>query len=167
MFSTTMHEGAALLGVAPVALDGSWSARIPANIPVHLQAVDIFGMSVFGEPVWISGRPGEARICGGCHEDRTKTTSVTPGLLDGFAAGAANLMADKPRSQRQQATPMAPTAVVGIAWDKHLQPMFDTKCISCHDGSATAANPSYTVTNTKTGQTLTWRFNLKGDPVPA
>jgi hypothetical protein len=167
MFSTTMHEGAAVLGVAPVALDGSWSARIPANIPVHLQAVDIFGMSVFGEPVWISGRPGEARICGGCHEDRTKTTNVTPGLLDGFAAGAANLMADKSRTQRINMAPINPTDVVGIAWDKHLQRLFDTKCISCHDGSMTAANPTYTVTNTKTNQTLTWRFNLKGDPVPA
>ncbi len=167
MFSNTMHEGAALLGVAPVALDGSWSATIPANIPVHLQAVDIFGMSVFGEPVWISGRPGEARICGGCHEDRTKTTNVTPGLLDGFAAGATKLMSDKKRSERLNMAPVNPTDVVGVAWDKHLQRMFDTKCISCHDGSATAANPSYTITNTKTNQTLTWRFNLKGDPVPA
>jgi hypothetical protein len=166
MFSTTMFEGHANLGVAPVALDGSWSATIPANIPVHLQTVDIFGMSLFSEPMWISGRPGEARICGGCHEDRTKTTTVTPGLLDGFAAGAAKLMSDKPRSQRLNMVPANPTDVVGVAWDKHLQLMFDTKCISCHDGSATAANPSYTVTNTKTGQTLTWRFNLKGDAIP-
>jgi hypothetical protein len=167
MFGTTMFEGHANLGVAPVALDGSWSATIPANIPVHLQAVDIFGMSLFNEPVWVSGRPGEARICGGCHEDRTKTTSVTPGLLDGFAAGATKLMSDKPRSARLNMAPASPTAVIGVAWDKHLQPVFDAKCTSCHDGSATAANPSYTLTNTKTGQTVTWRFNLKGDPLPA
>src|SRR5262249_34035475 len=38
MFGNTMHEGHNNLGVARVALDGSWSATIPANIPVHMQA---------------------------------------------------------------------------------------------------------------------------------
>ncbi|HEX7836362.1 MAG TPA: hypothetical protein VF469_02805, partial [Kofleriaceae bacterium] len=86
MFGTTMFEGHANLGVAPVQADGSWSAKIPANIPVHLQAVDVFGMSLFNEPVWFSGRPGESRMCGGCHENRTQTTLVKPGVIDAAVA---------------------------------------------------------------------------------
>jgi hypothetical protein len=38
--------------------------------------------------------------------------------------------------------------------------------VSCHDGSATAANPSYTISNPTTGDSVTWRFNLKADQVP-
>jgi hypothetical protein len=172
MFGTTMFEGHANLGVAQVASDGSWSAKIPANIPVHMQAVDVFGMSLFSEPVWVSGRAGEARMCGGCHEDRTKTTNVTPGLLDTFAAGASLLMTTPTgtvaRSARINTAPVAPTDIVGVGWSTQLQPIFDAKCISCHDGTASTANPSYTIINAATGQTVaTWVFNLKSDPLPA
>ena len=60
MFGTTMFEGQAQLGIAKVATDGSWLATVPANVPLHLQAIDNFGMSLFNEPVWFSGRAGES-----------------------------------------------------------------------------------------------------------
>jgi len=77
-FGTPRFEGHANLGVAPIAADKSWSAKIPANVPVHLQAVDRFGMSIFNEPVWFSGRAGEARMCGGCHESRPRPPTSRP-----------------------------------------------------------------------------------------
>ncbi len=168
MFGTTMFEGHANLGVAPIAADKSWSATIPANIPVHLQTVDVFGMSLFSEPVWISGRPGESRMCGGCHEDRTKTTNVTPGLLDTFAAGATKLMSDQPRSARLNAAPVNPTDIVGVAWDKQLQPIFDAKCVSCHGDDNKAGIAPYTITDpTGVMPAVTWTFNLSGGALPA
>jgi hypothetical protein len=125
-------------------------------------------MSLFNEPVWFSGRPGEARVCGGCHENRTSTTNVTPGLLDTFASGAAELFGTTPRAQRVKTAPASATEVVGVAWDKQVQPIFDAKCISCHDGTPGPANPSYTIVDATTGAVvLTWTFNLKGDPLPA
>jgi len=166
-FGTTMFEGQANLGVAPVAADKSWSAKIPANIPVHLQAVDVFGMSLFNEPVWFSGRAGEQRMCGGCHEDRTRTTNVTPGQLDTFALGAASLHGDTPRNLRLNTSPALPTDLIGVGWNTQLQPIFDAKCVSCHGADNKAGIAGYTITDATTGTQTTWTFNLTGDPLPA
>jgi hypothetical protein len=168
MFGNTMFEGHANLGVAPINNDGSWSAKIPSNIPIHLQAVDKFGMSLFNEPVWFSGRPGESRICGGCHEDRARTTTIPPGATDALATGATDLMSAIPRGARVNKTPAGdPKKIVGVAWDALVQPIFDAKCVTCHDGTANANNPSYTISSADGKQSYTWTFNLKGDQVSA
>jgi hypothetical protein len=165
-FGTTMFEGHANLGVAPINADGSWSAKVPANIPIHLQTVDKFGMSLFNEPVWFSGRPGEARMCGGCHEDRTRTTNVSPGLLDTFAAGAANLYADKPRAQRINKTPTDATDIVGCGWDTLVQPILDTNCVGCHDATHNTNLGAYQIVD-KTGAVIAnWHLDLSGGALP-
>jgi hypothetical protein len=166
-FGTPRFEGQANLGVARVAADGSWSAKIPANVPVHLQAVDVFGMSLFNEPVWFSGRAGESRMCGGCHEDRTRTTNVTPGQLETFSLGAAQLFGTKPRAERLNTAPASPTDIVGVGWDTQVQPILNAKCIACHDERNTAGIAPYTVTDPKTGTSISWTFNLTGAPLPA
>jgi len=160
-FGLTEHEGAAILGVAPVQEDGSWAALVPANVPVHLQPVDVFGMSLRSEPVWFSGAPGESRFCGGCHESRTATTVIQPGITQAIAAGPSELRATTPRAQRVSAD-FTRDGTVGIPWDQALQPIFDAKCISCHDGTAGAANPSWTITDPDTGASFTWTFDLRG-----
>ncbi|HET7501759.1 MAG TPA: hypothetical protein VFK02_12165 [Kofleriaceae bacterium] len=167
-FGTTMFEGHANLGVAPVSQqDGSWSALIPANVPVHLQAVDIFGMALFSEPVWFSGRAGEARMCGGCHEDRTRTTNVQPGQLETFAKGASPLMGTVARNDRQNPTTTDSKSIVGVAWDKQLQTLFTTKCVACHGDDNKAGVASYTITDpTGVMAPVTWTFNLTGAPLP-
>ena len=71
MFGLTMDEGAAVLGEAPVYPDGSWLANVPPYIPVHLQPIDKFGLSIRNQRLWIQGEPGEDRRCVGCHETRT------------------------------------------------------------------------------------------------
>jgi hypothetical protein len=133
-----------------------------------MQAVDIFGMSLFSEPVWVSGRPGEARMCGGCHEDRTKTTNVTPGLLDTFAAGASQLMPTVARASRLNRTPASPTDIVGVGWSNQVQAIFDAKCISCHGDSNTAGVAPYTITDPSGVMApVTWTFNLSSGALPA
>ena len=166
-FGTTQFEGHANLGVAPIAPDKSWSAKIPANVPVHVQAIDVFGMSLFNEPVWFSGRPGESRMCGGCHEDRTRTTNVTPGQLDTFAIGATPLMGGVARSARLNKTPAKATDIVGVGWDTQVQPIFDAKCVSCHGDTNTAGIAPYTITDPTSGMSVSWTFNLTGKPLPA
>jgi hypothetical protein len=169
MFGTTMFEGHANLGVAPLATDNkSWSALVPANIPLHLQAVDKFGMSIFNEPVWFSGRPGEARMCGGCHEDRTQTTNVTPGLIDTFAQGASQMFGTTPRAQRLNTNPLTATQVMGVGWSTQVQPIFTGSCVTgCHDANNSAGVPGYQIKDAQGNLLASWTLNLTGDPLPA
>ncbi|HUH00480.1 MAG TPA: hypothetical protein VML75_00715, partial [Kofleriaceae bacterium] len=51
---------------------------------------------------------------------------------------------------------------VGIPWDGALQPLFDSKCVSCHDGTAGPANPSYTIMDPESGLSQTITFDLRG-----
>jgi len=162
-FGITEHEGAAVLGVAPVRGDGSWLALIPANVPVHLQAIDTFGMTHkdANEPVWFSGAAGESRVCGGCHESRTDTVIIDPGLTEAVARGPSDLRALAPRADRVSASFTRDTTV-GVPWDTALQNVFNAKCVSCHNGTAGPANPSWTISDPMTGASFTWTFDLRG-----
>ena len=169
-FGLTEHEGAAVLGVVPVQDDGSWAALIPAHVPVRQQAIDIFGMSLQSEPVWISGNAGESRFCGGCHEDRAATTVIEPGITDAIAVGPVDLLSSVDRSSRVTASFTDAGGLINVArddvrdvpWDVAVQAAFDAKCISCHEGTPGEANPSYTITDPATGQSQTITFDLRG-----
>ena len=166
-FGLTEHEGAARLGVAPVHADGSWAALVPANTPVHQQLIDRFGVSLANEPVWVSGNPGESMVCGGCHESRSDTTVIDPGLTDAIAAGPVDLMSTVPRVDRKTAvvSPSSNSQIVGVSWPQTLQTILDAKCVSCHDGSerSDGANPEVVIVDSETGASQTFRFNLTGE----
>jgi len=162
-FGTTEFDGQSLYGEVPVRADGSFAARIPANVPVHMQVVDKFALAIANEPVWISGRAGEQRTCGGCHENRAKSPNVTPGQIQAILSGAENL--DVPRASRVS-TNYTYGNVRGVPWDKALQPIFDAKCVTCHDGDASKpGNPSFTVTDMTSGTSQTFVFDLRGQAV--
>lgn len=172
MFGTTMFEGQANLGVARVAGDGSWLAHVPANVPLHLQAVDVFGMSRENEPVWFSARAGESRVCGGCHENRAATTVINPGITQANAIGPTDAMGLVARNRRlstdaELASPTtSPDRLIGMAWDKAIQPIFDAKCTSCHDGTPNATNPTYQIIDPTTGMMVAeFTFDLTNKPV--
>jgi hydrazine synthase alpha subunit-like protein len=177
MFGTTEFDGQSKYGEVPVQADGSFAAVVPGNVPFHIQLVDKFGMSLANESIWISGRAGEQRFCGGCHESRTKAATLPPGIPTNVLNGAVNLVT--PRSQRLSTTAyqlsggnltgagIAPgdNAVRGVPWDTAIQPILDAKCTSCHNGVANAANPSYTITDNATGLSQTFVFDLRGQKV--
>jgi hypothetical protein len=159
-FGTTEFDGQSRYGEVPVATDGSFSARVPANVPVHMQVVDKFAVSIADEPIWISGRSGEQRTCGGCHESRTASTDLTPGQLEAVLRGAVNLVV--PRAQRVSLD-FSYDNIKGVPWDLALQPVFDAKCASCHDGDATKpGNKSFTVTDMTSMTEQTFVFDLRG-----
>src|SRR5439155_18722295 len=164
MFGLTEFDGQSRYGEVPIYADGSFAARVPANVPVHMQLIDKFAMSLASEPVWISGRAGEQRFCGGCHENRSKNTVITPGTTEAVQRGPVDL--DTPRAQRLSLD-FSYDKVRGVPWDKALQPIFDAKCVSCHDGNpGKPGNPSYTVTDTTLGTMQTFTFDLRSQPVP-
>jgi hypothetical protein len=67
---------------------------------------------------------------------------------------------------RANPAPATATDVVGVPWSSVVQDIFDRKCVSCHNGTPGPANPSYTITDTTTGQLVaTWTFDLRSQPV--
>jgi len=186
MFGTTMFEGHANLGVAPVATDGSYLAHVPANVPIHQQAVDVFGMSLFNEPVWVSSRAGESRVCGGCHEDRATSTVINPGITEAAATGPMDAMGMTPRSSRITAAADLTNAnliaadgtginkIVSIGWGGSdptasgtgaVQQVFNDNCVSCHGADNKAGIPGYTITDQMGKVVLNWTFNLSAAPI--
>jgi Hydrazine synthase alpha subunit middle domain len=167
-FGSTEFDGQSVYGEIPLQKDNSFTAAVPGNVPFHIQLVDKFAMSVANESIWISGRAGEKRVCGGCHENRAKTPLLAPGQVDSVLSGAVNL--DIPRAQR--ITPQLAGgggydfsygSIRGVPWDKAIQPMLTAKCASCHDGDASKAyNPTFTVMDLTTGTSQTFTFDLRG-----
>ena len=156
MFGLTMFEGAAVLGEAPIYGDGSWLAAVPPYIPIHLQPIDKYGLSIRNQQLWIKGMPGETRRCIGCHESRTD-----PGTLAlGQNQTAADLAGPQPFTE-----PIADR--VEFPWNKKVQPVLDAKCVSCHNSSTTSY---YYMTRTDpvTGQQTTYAIptlDLSSNPV--
>jgi len=163
MFGLTMHEGAAVLGETKVYGDGSWLANIPPYIPVHLQPIDKFGMSIRSQGLWIQGEPGENRRCVGCHESRTgqgvpgADLGANPTAAD--HAGPDNLM-----------MPVQDRVTNGeYGWNVKVQPILTQLCAGCHNSSTTTY---YQVTRTDpvTGKVTTYNvpyLDLSDTPVTA
>jgi Hydrazine synthase alpha subunit middle domain len=163
MFGLTEEEGSNLIAEIPVQADGSWAALVNPNIPINLQAVDKYDLSLRNEPVWISGRPGEARLCGGCHEDRAKTTVIQPGQV--LALANTPPMFNLARADRVNMDFGSVRTSGGVPWSTQLQAIFDAKCISCHEGTKGPANKTLTfVENIPGAVPVEFTFNLKGDP---
>jgi hypothetical protein len=163
MFGLTEFDGQSLYGEVPVYSDGSFSAKVPANVPLHMQLIDKFAMSIASEDVWVSGRAGEQRFCGGCHEDRAKNSVIAPGTIEAAVRKPVDL--DVPRAQRVSMD-FSYDKVRGVPWNLAIQPIFDAKCTSCHDGVPGAANKSFTIMDRTKMTMQTFVFDLRGQKLP-
>jgi len=155
MFGLTMDEGAAILGEADVNPDGSWLADIPPYVPVHLQPIDKFGMSIRNQRLWIQGMPGEDRRCIGCHEQRSGVGAPSRGQNPTVAEQRQAQQFLMPIADRRELpwalkanyqTPVEPKILV--------QKILDQKCASCHSGGAgdPFAGRTYTISATLPNQ---------------
>jgi hypothetical protein len=148
MFGLTMHEGAAVLGETLVNADGSWLANVPPYIPMHLQPIDKFGLSIRSQGLWIQGEPGENRRCVGCHESRTSDAVAklrfgqNPTVAE--QKGPDNLMV--PIADRVE----YPWDMNDTAGKTYIQDILNRKCVSCHNATTNGNKPQqfYTVTMT-------------------
>ena len=149
-FGLTMHEGGAILGEPPVYADGSWLAQIPPYLPVHLQPIDRFDLSIRNQLLWIQGMPGESRVCGGCHESRVSEVTATTTAAQQH--GPANLV--KPIAERTE------LPWFGAATGGNVQDVFDAKCVQCHSGGTgdPFAGMSYTVFVKRMNATMEEQF---------
>ncbi len=76
------------LATLPLAADGSFAARVPADRFLHLQVLDSDRNVVGNQLVWMNVRPGETRGCVGCHEP-PDTAPPPPGNGSAFAHAMA------------------------------------------------------------------------------
>ncbi|HEY6079196.1 MAG TPA: hypothetical protein VIW29_10350 [Polyangiaceae bacterium] len=168
MFGLTMAEGAALIGEATVRADGSWLADVPPYVPMHLQAIDEFELAIRNETTWIQGMPGENRVCGGCHEDRTQ-----PSLADGQQfTNAAGLGPEDFMIPVLQRTEYPWAGANDAANPNQIQTLLTAKCVSCHNETTNGDGPQefYTVAamNETTGDAYSYmipRLDLSDRPI--
>jgi hypothetical protein len=101
---------ARLLGVIPLAEDGSFQVRIPANTPVRLQVLDGEGLAL-RTSAWLWVRNHAAQGCVGCHEDPERTP---PNRLIKALSSPAPVLAPPPekRSWDEDAATAIPRAFV-------------------------------------------------------
>jgi len=159
MFGLTMAEGAAILGEAKVESDGSWLADLPPYVPVHLQPIDEFDLSIRSQTTWIQGMPGESRVCGGCHEDRNQANlpSVGAGSLT-IAAGRGPENFMKPVDSRTE----YPWAYANDANNPNeIQALLNARCVSCHNGTTNGDKPQEFYTVTMTNEVMGTSTNYK------
>ena len=123
-----------LIGEAEVESDGSACFEVPANTPVYFQTLDEDGRMINTMRSWSTLMPGERFDCLGCHENKNEAPPIEIGTV----------IASTPKPLRKNSI----IADVHLSFPKHVQPILDRHCISCHkaghkSGLDLRANPAY------------------------
>ncbi len=142
----------AAVEIAPAA-DGSLAAHIPAKVPLRIVTLDKDHMAVGGlQHQWYAAAPGErfpvgisppsfnAR-CAGCHGAMDgKPTSVLQPPMDFITQASVTLALYDGQDRRKPKELPTVTAqmFVFVDFQKHVQPILDQKCASCHSGAQPA-----------------------------
>ena len=110
----------AVLGVTPVEADGSARFLVPAGKPVLFHVLDGDGCAYRVMRSSTSLMPGERVSCVGCHENKM---TVSAAALKVVAA------------MKRPAAELAPTPESGRPYGfvENVQPVFDAKCVRCHN----------------------------------
>jgi len=121
----TSWDAKAVLGEAEVYSDGSAAFEVPARTPVYFQAIDANGHVVQTMRSWSTLQPGETFSCIGCHESRLEAPPAT-------ALSVASQRGPQALSPFYDVS-----ADAGFSYTKIIQPIWDKRCVSCHNASTT------------------------------
>ena len=116
--SGNSHEQKRILGVVPVEPDGSFSVEVPADTTLFLQTLDENYMAIENQLTWTWVRPGEVRMCVGCHEARD--------------TGLHNRDIQTLYTQSHFAAP-PPEERHAVDFRRDIMPIIESKCSHCHD----------------------------------
>ncbi len=147
-----------VIGIVPVAADGSAHFRVPAGLGVYFQALDERFMEIRRMRSHVAFQPGETRSCLGCHETRG---GVTPSTY-WTASTAARRPPDVPAPP-----PWGDTAL--FDFERMIQPILDRRCAGCHGATRPKGGLDLTATPDPYGFAQSYRslFGLKpGRPTP-
>jgi len=112
-----------VFGLAPVEADGSASFLAPAGKVLYFQALDGDLREIQRMRSVVQLQPGERRSCIGCHEDRMSTPP----------ADRATPLALRRDPSRLEPPPWGAGP---FSYEAVVQPVWDARCVRCHDGSA-------------------------------
>jgi hypothetical protein len=112
-----------IVGEVPVESDGSVHFRAPARTPLFFQALNEKGQVVQTMRSWTTLQPGETFTCVGCHESRMNPPPPFTYVPIAMKNGPVNI---EPFFGPRR----------GFTFDKEIQPIFNNKCTSCHNGGA-------------------------------
>jgi hypothetical protein len=110
-----------VLGVVPVAEDGSAYFELPSGRAVYLQALDEEGRLVQSMRTFVQAAPGTTRSCIGCHEHKQTATKAA---------------LDFPSILRQRPSRLEPEKWGSgyIDYASMVQPILNRRCVRCHGG---------------------------------
>lgn len=115
----------AIIGEVPIGADGSVAVRVPSMKSLYYQILDKRGQVIQTMRTWDTLQPGEVKSCGGCHSYSANEAPTTP--PQGTPSWSKKIPATL--------TPFAPTGWNGFSFTKHLQPILNNSCVSCHNGT--------------------------------
>ena len=110
-----------ILGTVDVEEDGSAFFTVPARTPVYFQALDENNRVVQTMRSWSTLQPGETQSCVGCHEHKNTVPL------------AAHPVSKAMNKKIQSIVPEG-IGKRNFSYRKEVQPIWDAKCITCHDG---------------------------------
>ena len=107
-----------ILGDVDVAKDGSAFFEVPANRPIYFQALDKDNRAINTMRTWATLMPGETMSCVGCHDNQQEAPANT---------GRSIALSDGIKPLKPFYGPAR-----GFSYLKEIQPIFDRKCVDCH-----------------------------------
>lgn len=144
-----------VLGLATVYEDGSAMFKVPSEMPVYFQLLDKNGSVVQTMRSWSTLMPNEIYSCVGCHEDNNTAPVASYGTTLALKAGVEDLKGDV-WQKNDDYDPYK--NAVGFSYLEEIQPIFDNKCISCHNNKDLA----YTATNASSMNNSGINSNVSG-----
>ncbi|MBN2735938.1 MAG: PD40 domain-containing protein [Spirochaetales bacterium] len=120
-----------LLGTVPVEEDGSARFYLPANRPYYFQAINEDGLAVQSMRSDAYGVGGQFfQYCDGCHEPRHQA-SINDHIPMAFLRPPDKVTPD-PVLEAKNGRGIASQF---LSFPRLIQPILDSKCTSCHNGS--------------------------------
>lgn len=110
-----------ILGTVDVEPDGSAFFSVPARTPVYFQALNENNEVVQTMRSWSTLQPGETQSCVGCHEHKNTVPQMSHPVSLAMDRNIQNIV---PEGIGQRT----------FSYIKEVQPIWDAKCVSCHDG---------------------------------
>lgn len=156
----TNLEKQRLIGYGNVMADGSFSMALPADLSIHLQVLDSNGMALVTQKTWTQVKPGEKRVCTGCHASHDRDSEIdfikpagTAGRMEHTQSGIKYMAGfDTPDTITHHPAVSQDT----LEFFNRLEPLkvatvqniFDQKCASCHGSQAAELGGGLRLTNT-------------------
>ncbi len=138
--------------------DSSWLAKVPAETPLFIQAIDRKGMTLNSELTWRALKSGEKRAdCGGCHSHSIESVKFeqTEAGKQAPIKNVAGVTDDDPRIQNalwdltQGSVPLldnngkvefVPGTSFGVEFTRDIVPILNKHCVDCHTNNGSASS---------------------------